>query len=119
MECEAFQLVHAFGLHKETWKTYSKLGIVEAAFNLSTREAKAGRSVSSRPASLVYKVPGQPGPHRKTLGRREREEERERKRKRDRQTQTERKRQREPASFSFNLVERLDTISSICFKRTL
>lgn len=57
MGCEPFQLAHAFGLNKETFKTQSKLGIVE--------EAETGGSEFK--ASLICKVPGQSEPHRKTL----------------------------------------------------
>ena len=37
------------------------------AFNPSSWEAEAGRSLSVRPAWSTEKVPGQPGPHRETL----------------------------------------------------
>lgn len=57
MGCKPFQLAHAFGLHKETLKTQSKLGIVE--------EAEIGGSEFK--ASLICNVPGQPEPHRKIL----------------------------------------------------
>jgi hypothetical protein len=54
------------------WKIVgSEPGMVVHAFNPSTREAKAeaeaGRSLNSRPAWSTEWVPGQPGPHRKTL----------------------------------------------------
>jgi hypothetical protein len=37
------------------------------AFNPSTREAEAVRSLSSRPSGSRYPVPGQPGLRRETL----------------------------------------------------
>ena len=37
------------------------------AFNPSTQEAEAGRSLSSRPARSIEQVPGQLGLHRETL----------------------------------------------------
>jgi hypothetical protein len=37
------------------------------AFNPSTRDAKAGRFLSSRPAWSTARVPGQPGIYRETL----------------------------------------------------
>jgi hypothetical protein len=42
-------------------------GVVVHAFNPSTREAEAGRFLSSRPASSTKWVPGLPGLHRETL----------------------------------------------------
>jgi hypothetical protein len=42
---------------------------VAHTFNPSTREAEAGRFLSSRPAWSTKWVPGQPGLHRKTLSR--------------------------------------------------
>jgi hypothetical protein len=44
-------------------------GMVVHAFNPSTREAEAGRFLSSRPAWSTKRVPGQPGLHRETLSR--------------------------------------------------
>jgi hypothetical protein len=41
--------------------------VVAHAFNPSTREAEAGRFLSSRPAWSTKRVPGQPGLHRETL----------------------------------------------------
>jgi hypothetical protein len=41
--------------------------VVAHAFNLSTREAEAGRFLSSRPAWSTKWVPGQPGLYRETL----------------------------------------------------
>jgi hypothetical protein len=43
--------------------------VVEPAFNPSTWEADAGRSLSSRSAWSTEWVPGQPGLHRETLSR--------------------------------------------------
>ena len=67
-------------LHKEKrWKRvhgerYLKVWVksqawVAHAFNPSTREAEAGRFLSSRPAWSTKWVPGQPGLHRETLPR--------------------------------------------------
>jgi hypothetical protein len=41
--------------------------MVAQAFNPRTREAEAGRFLSSRPAWSTERVPGQPGLHRETL----------------------------------------------------
>ena len=41
--------------------------VVARAFNPSTWEAEAGRSLSSRPTWSTERVPGQPGPHSETL----------------------------------------------------
>jgi hypothetical protein len=41
--------------------------MVANAFNLSTWEAEAGRSLSSRPAWSTEQVPGQPGLHKETM----------------------------------------------------
>jgi hypothetical protein len=41
--------------------------VVAHAFNPSTQEAEAGRSMSLRPAWSTELVPGQPGLHRETL----------------------------------------------------
>ena len=41
--------------------------MVAHAFDHSTREAEVGGKTSEFRASLVYKVPGQPGIHRETL----------------------------------------------------
>jgi hypothetical protein len=46
---------------------FIQLGVVAHAFNPSTWEAKAGGSLSSRPAWSTERVPGQPGLHRETL----------------------------------------------------
>jgi hypothetical protein len=43
--------------------------MVAHAFNPSTREAKAGGFLSSRPAWFTKSVPGQPGLYRETLSR--------------------------------------------------
>jgi hypothetical protein len=48
--------------------------VVAHAFNPSTREAEAGRFLSSRPAWSTKWVPGQPGPHRETLSRKNQKE---------------------------------------------
>jgi hypothetical protein len=45
------------------------LAVVAHAFNPSTREAEAGRFLSSRPAWSTEWVPGQPGLHREILSR--------------------------------------------------
>jgi hypothetical protein len=49
------------------FKRSQKSGMVAHAFNPSTREAEAGRFLSSRPAWSTERVPGQPGLHRETL----------------------------------------------------
>ena len=41
-------------------------GVVDA-FDLSTQEAEAGKSLSSRPAWSTQQVPGHPGIHREIL----------------------------------------------------
>jgi hypothetical protein len=48
---------------------HSSWGMGAHAFNPSTREAEAGRFLSSRPAWCTKWVPGQPGQHRETLSR--------------------------------------------------
>jgi hypothetical protein len=40
--------------------------VVVHAFNLSTQEVDAGRSLGLRPAWFIERVPGQPGLHRET-----------------------------------------------------
>jgi hypothetical protein len=50
-------------------KLIIKPGMVAQAFNPRTREAEAGRFLSSRPAWSTKWVPGQPGLHRETLSR--------------------------------------------------
>jgi hypothetical protein len=44
-------------------------GMVAHVFDPSTREAEAGRFLSSRPAWFTKWVPGQPGLHKETLSR--------------------------------------------------
>lgn len=41
--------------------------VLAHAFNSSTREAKAGRSLSSKPAWSIEQVPGQTGLHRDSV----------------------------------------------------
>jgi hypothetical protein len=59
------------GLYRKTLSSKMKIepGVVVHAFNPSTWEAEAGRSLSSRPAWSTEWVPGQPGLHRETLSR--------------------------------------------------
>jgi hypothetical protein len=46
---------------------YLMPGVVAHTFKPNTREAEAGRFLSSRPAWSTKCVPGQPGLHRETL----------------------------------------------------
>ena len=41
--------------------------MVAHAFNPSTQEVEVGRSVSSKPAWSIERIPGEPGLHRETL----------------------------------------------------
>jgi hypothetical protein len=51
-------------------KSQISQAVVAHAFNPSTREAEAGRFLSSRPAWSTEKVPGQPWLYKETLSQR-------------------------------------------------
>jgi hypothetical protein len=55
--------------------------MVAHTFNPNTREAEAGRFLSSRPAWSTKWVPGQPGLHRETLSQKTKKEKKKKTRK--------------------------------------
>jgi hypothetical protein len=48
-------------------RALAELGVVVHAFNPSPWKAEAGRSLGSRPALSIERVPGQPGLHKENL----------------------------------------------------
>jgi hypothetical protein len=60
-------LVHVSGSYRSHKRVVGSRAMVAHIFNPSTREAEAGRFLSSRPAWSTKWVPGQPGLHREIL----------------------------------------------------
>jgi hypothetical protein len=62
-------------------KKNSSQAVVVQAFNPSTREAEAGRSLSSRPAWPTELVPGQPGLQRNSVSKKKKNKKKQNKQK--------------------------------------
>jgi hypothetical protein len=65
------------GLLQHLKNEYCQPGVVAHVFNPNTREAEAGRFLSSRPAWSTKWVPGQPGLHRETLSQKKQQQQKE------------------------------------------